>query len=50
MGYRLFTVPTTTVVVGPVEMVGFMYVCMYVFLRVHSPAHSFGYFELKFGM
>ena len=42
-----FTVPTTCSRPS-IEMIGFMYVCMYVFinvfLRVHSPGHTVIYF------
>ena len=43
----VFTVPTTCSRPS-IEMIGFMYVCMYVFinvfLRVHSPGHTVIYF------
>ena len=43
----IFTVPTTCSRPS-IEMIGFMYVCMYVFinvfLRVHSPGHTVIYF------
>ena len=34
-----FTVPTTCSRPS-IEMVGFMYLCIYLFLRVHSPGHT----------
>ena len=39
-------------VVGPVLkcLALFMYVCIYLFLRVHSPGHTVIYFFLKIGM
>ena len=45
--FIFFTVPTTCSRPS-IEMIGFMYVCMYVFinvfLRVHSPGHTVIYF------
>ena len=45
--FYIFTVPTTCSRPS-IEMIGFMYVCMYVFinvfLRVHSPGHTVIYF------
>ena len=44
---NVITVPTTCSRPS-IEMIGFMYVCMYVFinvfLRVHSPGHTVIYF------
>ena len=46
-GCNFITVPTTCSRPS-IEMIGFMYVCMYVFinvfLRVHSPGHTVIYF------
>ena len=46
-GCNFITVPTTCSRPS-IEMIGFMYVCMYVFinvfLRVHSPGHTVIYY------
>ena len=42
----LFFYLPTTCSRPSIKMVG----CIYVFLRVHSPGHTFGYFRLKFRM
>ena len=42
-GCNFITVPTTCSRLS-IEMVGFMYLCMYVFLRVHSPDQTVIYY------
>ena len=41
--FIFFTVPTTCSRPS-IEMVGFIYLCMYVFLRVHSPDQTVIYY------
>ena len=41
--FIFFTVPTTCSRPS-IEMVGFMYLCIYLFLRVHSPGHTVIYY------